>query len=57
VSGFGPGFSSPPSLLVTWASTGPAGAPVGGATVVLRPGRAPASFWRGTVASAESAAR
>jgi hypothetical protein len=27
------------------ASTGPGGAPVGGATVVVRAGRAPASFW------------
>jgi hypothetical protein len=45
VSGFGPGLPSPPSLLVTWASTGPGGAPVGGATVVVRAGRAAASFW------------
>jgi hypothetical protein len=45
VSGFGPGLPSPPSLLATWASTGPGGAPVGGATVVVRPGRAAASFW------------
>src|SRR5215218_8591881 len=50
VSGFGPGFSSPPSLLVTSASTGPGGAPVGGATVVVRAGRAPASFWRALLA-------
>ena len=45
VSGFGPGFSSPSSLLVTSASTGPGGSPVGGATVVVRAGRAPASLW------------
>src|SRR6266508_4252292 len=46
VSGFAPDFSSPPSLswgsLVTSASTGPGGAPVGGATIVVRPGRAAA---------------
>ena len=39
VSGFGPGLSSPLSLswgsLVTSTSTGPGGAPVGGATVVV----------------------
>ena len=46
VSGFGPGLSSPPSLLVAWASTGPGGAPVGGPTVVVRAGRAAASLWR-----------
>jgi hypothetical protein len=49
VSGFGP-FSSPLSLswgrLVTSASTGPGGAPEGGATVVVRAGRAAASLWR-----------
>ena len=50
VSGFGPGLSSSPSLLVTSASTGPGGAPVGGATVVVRAGRAPASFWRALLA-------
>ena len=50
VSGFGPGLPSPPSLLVTSASTGPGGAPVGGATVVVRAGRAPASFWRALLA-------
>jgi len=50
VSGFGPGFSSPPWLLVTWASTGPGGAPVGGATVVVRAGQAPASFRRALLA-------
>src|SRR5215207_1974208 len=50
VSGFGAGLSSPPSLLVAWASTGPGGAPVGGATVVVRAGRAAASFWRALLA-------
>src|SRR5207247_494385 len=54
VSVFGPGWSSPPPLswgsLVTSASTGPGGAPVGGATVVVRAGRAAASFWRALLA-------
>jgi hypothetical protein len=36
--------------LVTSASTGPGGAPVGGATVVVRAGRAVASFWRALLA-------
>src|SRR6266540_6321073 len=48
VSGFGPDLPSPLSLswgsLVASASTGPGGAPMGGAAVVVPPGRAAASF-------------
>src|SRR5512132_3819948 len=60
VSGFAPGFSSPLSLswgsLVTWASTGPGGAPVGGAIVVVgRAGRAAASFRRALLVCAFAA--